>query len=259
MARVEGKVALVAGGAGAMGSAVARLLSAEGAAILVADARIEKAEAVAKNLSGRGAPAAFTELDVRNASQWSAAVDLAEQAFGKLDVLCYVAGANRRVSFDDQTEGMWRDILETNLTGVFLGIKATIPAMRRAGSGAIVAVGSLSTIRPGASPGYSASKTGLIGLICAAASEYMSEGIRANVVSPGHVDTPFIRGNNPYSPNDWSTSIDNPKNYNVRQAASPIGRLLNPDDVAPAFLFLASDESATITGTNMVVDGGAAI
>src|SRR5690606_40682051 len=127
------------------------------------------------------------------ADQWAAAVAAAEENFGKLTTLCNIAGANFRVSFDEQTEEMWHTILEVSLTGAFLGIKAAVPAMRRAGNGSIINIGSIATTRAGMNPAYSASKVGMLGLTRSAAVAYAKDNIRCNIVSPGHVDTPFIR------------------------------------------------------------------
>jgi 3alpha(or 20beta)-hydroxysteroid dehydrogenase len=199
-------------------------------------------------------------LDVQHAGQWAAAVRAAEDAFGPLTILCNNAGANVRVGFDQQTEAMWQTIVGTILTGSFLGIKAAVPSMRRAGRGVIVNLGSLASIRPGGtSPAYGAAKMGLVGLTRSAAASYAREGIRCVLVSPGHVDTPFLRTDTPYSPNDASTTLDNPENYRRRRAATPLGRLCTPQDIARTVLFLTSDEAAMITGSMVTVDGGAAL
>jgi NAD(P)-dependent dehydrogenase (short-subunit alcohol dehydrogenase family) len=257
--RLEGKVALVTGGASGMGAAQAKLFAAEGAAVCVADINDEKGQAVVREIADGGGRAIFVHLDVTDAVQWEGAVARTESAFGSLTVLCNNAGANFRTSFDQQTEEMWHLIVETALTGAFLGTKAAIPAMRRAGGGAIVNMGSIATTRCGTNPGYAASKVGMWGLTQATAQSYAKENIRCNLVSPGHVDTPFIRESNPHSPNDWSTSIDNPDNYARRVEATPMGRLVMPIEIAYAFLFLASDEASVITGTNLKVDGGASL
>ena len=258
--RLEGKVALITGGGGAMGGAQARLFASEGAAIGVADLFPEKAQVVAREIEAAGGRAVALPLDVQRADQWAEAVAATERALGPVSILCNNAGANFRVSFDEQTEEMWNLIIGTILTGSFLGIKAVIPSMRRAGGGVIVNLGSLASIRPGGgSPAYGAGKIGLVGLTRSAAASYASENIRCVIVSPGHVDTPFLRENNPYSPNDESTSIANPANYERRRERTPIGRLLTPDDIAKAFLFVVSDDAATITGSMLTVDGGAAL
>jgi len=258
--RLEGRVALITGGGGAIGGAQGRLFAREGAAVCVADLFADKAETVAREIVAAGGRALAAPLDVERADQWAAAVAATERAFGPVAILCNNAGANYRVGFDEQTEEMWRRIVGTILTGSFLGIKAAVPSMRRAGGGVIVNLGSLASIRPGAgSPGYAAAKMGLVGLTRSAAASYAREQIRCVLVSPGHVDTPFIRENAPYSPNDPSTSIDNPANYQRRLGNTPLGRLQTPDDVARTFLFVVSDEAAMITGSMITVDGGAAL
>ncbi len=257
--RLAGKVALITGGAGGMGGAQARLFAREGAAVCVADIHKGNAERVAGEIRAAGGRAMVTPLDVTRAEQWAKAVAQAEDAFGSLTILCNNAGANFRVSFDDQTEEMWHTIIETALTGAFLGIKAVVPAMRRAGGGSIINMGSIATTRNGDNPGYAASKVGMLGLTRAAARAYAQDNIRCNLVSPGHVDTPFIRGDQPHSPNDWRTSIDNPENLQRRLAGTPMGRLVQPEEIAYAYLFLASDEAGMVTGTNLQVDGGASL
>lgn len=257
--RLAGKVALITGGAGGMGSAQARLFAREGAAICVADIHAGNGQRVAEEISAAGGRAMYTPLDVTRADQWAKAVAQAEDAFGGLTILCNNAGANFRVSFDEQTEEMWHLILEIALTGAFLGIKAAVPAMRRAGGGSIINIGSIVTTRCGDNPGYAASKVGILGLTRAAAKAYAKDNIRCNLVSPGHVDTPFIRDNQSHSPNDWSTSIDNPINLQHRLDATPMGRLVQPEEIAYAYLFLASDEAGMVTGANLQVDGGASL
>ena len=131
--------------------------------------------------------------------------------------------------------------------------------MRRAGGGSIINMGSIASTRCGTNPGYAASKVGMLGLTRSAAASYAKENIRCNLVSPGHVDTPFIRESHEHSPNDWSTSIKNPENYERRLKSTPMGKLVMPEEVAYAFLFLASDEASMVTGTNLQVDGGASL
>ena len=258
--RMEGKSAVITGGGGAMGGAQAKLFAKEGASVCVADVNLANAETVAKEIKENGGRAFASLLDVCKADQWDKTVSEAEKQFGKVNVLCNIAGANFRVNFDKQTEEQWHTIMEIGLTGAFLGIKATVPAMRRAGSGVILNMGSLASIRPGGgSPGYAAQKMGMIGLTRSAAGDYAKENIRCVIISPGHVDTPFLRANAPHSPNDWSTSTDNPENYQRRLENTPLGRLCTPEDLASAFLFAASDEASMITGTMITVDGGAAL
>jgi NAD(P)-dependent dehydrogenase (short-subunit alcohol dehydrogenase family) len=258
--RLSGKVAVITGGGGGIGGAQARLFAREGAAVCVADLFADKAETVVRDIAAAGGRALGVRLDVQRADDWAAAVAATEQAFGPVSILCNNAGANFRVSFDDQTEEMWQTVVGTILTGSFLGTKAVVPAMRRAGGGVIVNLGSLASIRPaGGSPAYGAAKMGLVALTRSTAATYAGDAIRCVLVSPGHVDTPFVRANTPYSPNDAATSIDNPANYDRRLHATPLGRLQTPDDIARAFLFVVSDDAAMITGSMLTVDGGAAL
>jgi NAD(P)-dependent dehydrogenase (short-subunit alcohol dehydrogenase family) len=257
--RLENKVALITGAASGMGRAQAVLFASEGAAVCVADVNDEGGKKVVQEIAQVGGRAILTHLDVTDAGQWATAVSEVEKTFGSLTILCNNAGANFRVSFDELTEEMWHIIMETALTGAFLGTKAVVPAMRRAGGGAIINMVSGATTRCGRNPGYAASKVGIWGLTKATAKAYAPENIRYNLVSSGHVDTPFIRENHPHSPNDWSTSINNPENYQRRVAGTPMGRLIMPHEIAYAFLFLASDEASMVTGTNLKVDGGSTL
>jgi 3alpha(or 20beta)-hydroxysteroid dehydrogenase len=258
--KLDGKTALITGGAGAIGGAQARLFASEGAAVCIADLFVDKAVGVAAEITAAGGRALAVGLDVRLADEWTAAVSAAEGQFGPISILCNNAGANFRVGFDQQTEEMWNVLIGTILTGSFLGTRAVVPSMRRGGGGVIVNLGSLAAIRPGGgSPGYAAAKTGLVGLTRSTAISYAADQIRCVLVSPGHVDTPFIRADAPYSPNTEATSIDNPSNYERRRAATPLGRLQTPEDIARAFLFVVSDDASMITGSMLTVDGGAAL
>ncbi|MBV9174179.1 MAG: SDR family oxidoreductase [Chloroflexi bacterium] len=258
--RLAGRVALITGGGGAMGGAQARLFAQHGAAVCVADLFLDKAQTVADDIRNDGGRALAVRLDVQQSGEWHEAVQATEAELGPINILCNNAGANFRVSFDEQTEEMWNMIVGTILTGSFLGTKAVIPSMRRAGRGVIVNLGSLASIRPGGgSPGYGAAKMGLVGLTRSTAATYARENIRCVLVSPGHVDTPFIRDDSPYSPNDQRTSIDNPDNYNRRLSATPLGRLQTAEDIARAFLFVVSDDAEMITGSMLTVDGGSAL
>ena len=258
--RLIGKVAIITGGGGAMGGAQARLFAQEGAAICVADNRLDAAEQVAAEITGAGGSAIAIELDVRDAGAWAAAVARTESELGPVGILCNNAGANFRVGFEEQTEEQFRLIMDVGLTGSFLGIKAVVPSMRRAGGGVILNMGSLASIRPGGgSPGYAAQKMAMVGLNRSAAASFAEDNIRSVLISPGHVATPFIRDDNPHSPNDWSTSINNPENLKKRVDSTPLARLTQPEDIANAYLFAATDDAAMITGSMITVDGGAAI
>jgi NAD(P)-dependent dehydrogenase (short-subunit alcohol dehydrogenase family) len=258
--RLEGKVAIITGGGGAMGGAQARLFAQEGAAICVADNRLVPAKQVAGEVTQAGGKAIAVELDVRDAGAWAAAVAQTESQLGPVGILCNNAGANFRVSFEDQTEEQFRMIVDVGLTGAFLGIQAVVPSMRKAGSGVILNMGSLASIRPGGgSPGYGAQKMAMVGLNRSAAASFAKDNIRSVLISPGHVNTPFIRDDSPHSPNDWSTSINNPEIMARRVDNTPLGKLTEPEDIANAYLFAATDFAGMITGSMITVDGGAAL
>ena len=257
--RLDGKVALITGGASGIGEGQARLFSSEGAKVVIADMQSEKAEVVVGEINAAGGEAAFVQLDVRDESQWQAAVNFAEERFGNLNILCNVAGTNVRVGFDELTIDQYRNIIDVNLNAAYVGCRTAGPSLARGGGGAILNIGSLASTKHGGSSGYTVSKTAIIGLTKNVALGFASQGTRCNVISPGHVDTPFIRGDNPHSRNDWSTSLENPENYERRLAGTPLGRLQTPADIAYAALFLCSDEASMITGAVLNVDGGAAL
>jgi len=257
---LSGKIAVITGGGGAMGGEQCSLFASEGASVCVVDNRLEKAEERSNLIIKEGGKALPYGLDVRDQSEWAKLVEKVESEFGHINILCNNAGANFRVSFEDQTLEQFNQIIEVGLTGTFLGIKAVIPSMKKAGDGVILNMGSLASIRPGGgSPGYAAQKMGMVGINRSAAASFAKYNIRSVIISPGHVDTPFLRESNAHSPNEWDTSIANPKNYNQRKDGTPLGRLQVPNDLAQAFLFAASGNASMITGSMITVDGGAAL
>ncbi|MFI6516164.1 glucose 1-dehydrogenase [Spirillospora sp. NPDC050679] len=237
---LEGKVAIVTGAARGQGAAEARLLAEAGARVVVADV-LEEGREVAAEI---GEAARFVHHDVTDAASWAGAVAAATGAFGRLDVLVNNAGIWRTAPVDQETEERFELILRVNLIGPFLGIKAAVPAMRAAGGGSVVNISSTAGLRgiPGHSA-YGASKFGLRGLTRSAALDLAPDGIRVNSVHPGAIDTPMVaaagfeRGEGNYD-------------------RVPLGRVGVPEDVAGLVLFLASDASSYITGTEFAVDGG---
>lgn len=257
--KLEGKVALITGGASGMGEAEARLFSKEGASVMIADVQTERAEGVVSDITADGGNAAYVQLDVREWDQWQAAVADTEERFGKLDILCNNAGTNKRVGFMDLSIDEYKNIVDVNLHGTYLGCRSVKDAMRRAGGGAILNIGSMSSLKHTSSTGYTVSKTGILALTKNVAWHFAEDMTRCNVICPGPVDTPFIREDNPHSHNDWSTTIENPENYEKRKQGVPLGRLQTPLDIAKAGLFLCSDDAEMITGAVLTVDGGSAL
>lgn len=236
MGRVEGKVALISGGARGMGAADARALVAEGAKVVVGDVLDEEGGKLAAEL---GDAVRFVHLDVTDPQQWQAAVDTAVETFGKLDVLVNNAGIANANSLRDFPLADWQRIIDVNLTGTFLGMQAAVAPMTTAGGGSIINIASIEGMR--GSPGlygYVASKFGVRGLTKAAALELAPSNIRVNTVLPGLVRTRMTIG----IPDDL--------------LQIPLGRGAKPAEVAACVLYLASDESAYSTGADFVVDGG---
>ncbi|NLU85041.1 glucose 1-dehydrogenase [Rhodococcus sp. HNM0569] len=236
MGRVEGKVALITGGARGIGAASAKALVDEGAVVVTADVRDDDGEKVVREL---GDAARYVHLDVTNQEDWTAVIASTVSEFGKLDVLVNNAGIANGSVLQQFRIDKWQQILDVNLTGPFLGMRAAADALIAAGGGSIVNVSSIEGLRgtPWAH-GYVASKWGLRGLTKSVAMELAPHGIRVNSLHPGLIRTPITEG----IPDDM--------------VPVPLGRPGQPEDVASFVLFLASDESSYATGTEFVMDGG---
>jgi 3(or 17)beta-hydroxysteroid dehydrogenase len=251
--RVAGKVALVTGAASGLGKATAERLASEGAAVMIADIRVDAAEEVAAAIRQAGGRAAAKKLDVTSEDDWAGAVAAAERAFGKLDIVVNNAGTADGGWIHKLSLERWRRVIAVNLDGVFLGIKHGAEAMKRCGGGSIVNISSVAGlvgIAEGASA-YCASKGGVTLLTRAAALEFalLKSNIRVNSVHPGYMRTPMLE-----SVIRASREPDAAREAMIR--GEPIGRLGEPQDIAHAVLYLASDEAAFVTGTQLVVDGG---
>ncbi|MGX1778685.1 glucose 1-dehydrogenase [Nocardia brasiliensis] len=236
MGRLTGKVALISGGARGMGAAHARALVAEDARVVLGDVLDEEGTAVAKEL---GDAATYVHLDVREPDAWQGAVTEAVQRYGALNVLVNNAGianGNLLVDFD---LAEWQRIIDINLTGTFLGMRAATPAMIEAGGGSIINISSVEGMRgsPGLH-GYVATKFAVRGLTKSTALELAQYKIRVNSVHPGLITTPMT------------------ENIPAEFLQIPLARAADPSEVAALITFLASDESSYSTGAEFVVDGG---
>ena len=249
MGRLDGKVALISGGARGMGAAEARLFAQEGAKVVIGDVLDAEGARVVTEIAESGKEALFVHLDVTSETDWRSAIVAAVTAFGRLDVLVNNAGIWRGGRVEDTTSEDWDAILDVNAKGVFLGTKLAIPEMRSAGGGSIINISSTAGLvgsARGAASAYTASKGAVRLFTKSTAIQYAREGIRANSVHPGAVDTPMIQQVfDSYEPDDGGPRMRN-----------PLGRIGTPEDVAYGVLFLASDESSFMTGSELVIDGG---
>ena len=241
--RLEGKVALITGAARGMGAAEAILFAKEGAKVLLGDIQEEDGKRVEAAIRQAGGEALFLTMDVSKMSDWQRAVDAAVSNFGNVNVLVNNAGTIERDTLEDTTEETWDRIMNINAKGVFLGTKAVIPEMRKAGGGSIINISSISGMISVGYPAYNASKGAVRVFTKSAAVEYARENIRVNSIHPGAI---------------W-TSMSLYKSTRTREERSltiPMGRVGEPEEVAYGALFLASDESSYMTGSEMVIDGG---
>lgn len=248
MSRLKDKVAIITGGSGGIGAESARLFASEGASVVVSDIAEEAGQILVKSITDDGGKAAFFRADVTSSADWAALVSFTLSTFTKLDVLINNAGTSNLGLADPTSVDDWNRLMEVNSTSVFLGTNAAVPALAEAGGGSIVNVSSVYGILGShGHPGYHASKGAVRALTKATAVSQGRAGIRANSVHPG-VMPPMTSGG----------TVDE-KLLEIRgrfAKSTPLGRLGTSADVANALLFLASDESSYITGTELVIDGG---
>lgn len=237
MFRLDRKVALVTGGARGIGAAIARAMVAEGAKVVIGDVLDREGEALANEL---GAAATYARLDVTNPDDWDAAVATARTVYGQLNILVNNAGISGYTPIEQYSRADWDKIIGINLTGVFSGIKAAVPALKQAGGGSIINMSSLAGMRGEAGmSGYVATKWAVRGLTKAAALDLARYGIRVNSVHPGVVRTPLMAE----GPQPGTSHV-------------AMGRYGESTEIANLTVFLASDESSFSTGAEFIADGG---
>ena len=252
--RLDGKVALVTGAAMGMGEAFAKRLAHEGCIVIAADVAAAHGEAVAEQIRKTGRKAEFRHLNVTDISGWSDTIAYVRSRFDRLDVLVNNAGVASAGSVTDCPLDEWNRIIAVNLTGVFLGCKTSIPLMAHGGSGSIINISSIwGNASDQLAAAYSASKGGVRSLTKSAALHCAAtnSGVRVNSIHPGFVATPMVEGGVGSMPEDVAAA------YEARTVGRvPMGRIGTPQDIEGAVVFLASDDSAFMTGSELVVDGG---
>ena len=245
--RLQGKVAIITGGARGQGEAEARMFAREGAKVVFGDVLDDDGRRVEAEIAAAGGEAVYVRLDVTDEDSWREAVGTAVSRFGKVDILVNNAGIASWHAGDDASVEEWDRLMEVNAKGVFLGTRAVIPAMRAAGGGSIINISSISGMvgQTNIHPGYNASKGAVRILTKSTAVQHAAEGIRCNSIHPGPVKTPMTE-------RSWS----NPEWLQATERRTPLGRYAEPDEIAYGVLFLASDESSFMTGSEVVIDGG---
>lgn len=249
MGRLDGKVALISGGARGQGAAEAKTFVQEGAQVVFGDILDDAGAQVEAEIRAAGGEAVYVHLDVTSEADWSRAVQEAESRFGKLNILVNNAGIIiPRVPIEERTGDEWDRVMAVNAKGVFLGTKHAIPAMRRAGGGSIVNISSVAGIGQSLhqEPAYAASKGAVRIFTKVTASQHAKDKIRCNSVHPGPIDTEMLR-----------SAMPDPQVLDQRLGRVPLGRMGVVEEIVAGVLFLASDDASYVTGTELVIDGGA--
>jgi NAD(P)-dependent dehydrogenase (short-subunit alcohol dehydrogenase family) len=242
--RLKGRVAAITGGALGIGRATALLFAAEGATVALGDVEVEGAEAAVKEITGRGGRAIAVGVDVGDAGQVQAFVNRVVLEFGRLDVMFANAGIAHSAPFLEHPEAQWNRVLRVNLTGVFLCCQAAAREMVRQGGGRIITTASINGFRGVENlVGYNVAKAGVVEMTRTMAVELAQHHITVNAIAPAQIDTRLTRS----LPDDARRR---------RTERIPMGRFGEPDEVARAALFLASDDANFITGHTLAVDGG---
>ena len=247
MGRLDGKVALISGGSRGQGEVEAKLFSREGARVVFGDVLDEEGRKVEAAIVELGGEASYIHLDVSREQDWQAAVDHVMKTYGQLDILVNNAAILSPRGIEDTTVEEWDQVMGVNARGVFLGTKAALPALRSSGGGSIINISSTAGLvgSPYGMAAYSASKGAVRLFTKVTAVQHAKDKIRANSVHPGPIDTPMLQ-----------IALGN-ANLDERIRRTPLGRVGTVEDVAFGVLYLASDESSFVTGTELVIDGGA--
>jgi NAD(P)-dependent dehydrogenase (short-subunit alcohol dehydrogenase family) len=247
MRRLENKRAIITGASAGIGRAIALRLGAEGARVVIADVDKEGAEKTAAELEG---DSLIHHTDVTQEREVEALVRRVVEEWGGLEIMVNNAGVGVAATTPLTTQEDWDRVLDVCLKGTFLGMKYAIPAIRDSGGGSVINMSSIAALVGLADrAAYSAAKGGILSLTRAAAIDHVEEGVRVNCIAPGTVDTPWI--------SRITAGYDDPEEARAQmQARQPHGRFVSPEEIAAMAAYLASDESASVIGAVMVVDGG---
>ena len=247
MPRLEGKVALISGGARGQGAVEAQMFAEEGAKVIIGDILDDAGRQTEAQLRELGYECTYVHLDVTSETDWDAAVQTAVTAYGKLDILLNNAGILIRKNIEDTTETDWDRIFAVNAKGVFLGTKAALPALRANGGGSIINISSTAGLvgSPNGSASYTATKGAVRLFTKSTAIQHAREGIRCNSIHPGPIETDMI-----------ADTLNDPDSMALRMQRLPLGRVGKPSEIAYGAIYLASDESSFVTGAELVIDGG---
>ncbi len=247
MPRLEGKVAIISGGARGQGAVEARMFAEEGASVIIGDILDEQGRQTEAELQELGYNVTYVHLDVTDESNWQSAVQTAISTYGKLDILLNNAGILIRKNIEETTVEDWDRIFAVNSKGVFLGTKAAIPAMRENGGGSIINISSTAGLvgSPNGSASYTATKGSVRLFTKSTAIQHAGDGIRCNSIHPGPIETDMI-----------ADTLNDPANMALRMQRLPLGRVGKPSEIAYGAIYLASDESSFVTGAELVIDGG---
>ena len=248
MGRLDGKVALISGGARGQGAAEALLFAREGAKVVIGDLLDDEGKQIEAQIAELGGDASYVHLDVTSADDWDVAVQTALDRYSRLDILVNNAGiGGSGGGVEGETSENWDTTLDINAKGVFLGTKAAIPALRDSGGGSIVNISSIAGLigLGSGNPAYAASKGAVRLLTKSTAIQYAAENIRCNSVHPGLIITAMTEG-----------IFADPDRLKYWDDNTPLGRYGTVEDIANGVLFLASDESSYMTGSELVIDGG---
>ena len=251
--RLEGKVALISGAASGVegelmgfGGAAAHMFCREGAKVVLGDINTAGGERTAEQIRAAGGDAIFVKLDVTQEQDWIDAVAATVAAYGTLNVLVNNAGSGARYTVEETTEEAWDGQMDVHGKGTFLGTKYAIPEMLKAGGGSIVNISSIyGLVGSPTSTAYHAGKGAIRLLTKSTAVQYAADNVRANSIHPGYCRTPLT-----------ARSYENERHFTWINEQIPIGRVGNADDIAYGIVFLASDESSFMTGSELVIDGG---